>query len=259
MADDRNFGISHFFTTVEGGVSKKLYASANLGFHVGDRPDNVVQNRKLLEKRTGVPIVWMEQVHGAHVASVIPQDPDILPTDPYGFLTVGQADGIILERRDVPETGLALAVMVADCVPVLLADRTGSRIAAVHMGRAGMEKEIVGKAVDMFLARGSHTNDISVWFGPHICKACYEVGAELAQQMPTAVRSVTRWGSPGLDIALGGIHQLQERGVSVHISNQCTYESTLYYSHRRATQLSGPTGRFAGIISLIPHDTLAMY
>lgn len=252
-------GISYMFTTVDGGRSSAPFASANLGFHVGDNPSDVAYNRRRAQEKIGKPIVWMDQVHGARIAPVTGGKLGEIALDSYGFYSAGEADGMILERSQTPRSGLALAVMVADCVPVLLADVTGRRIAAIHMGRAGMEKNIVGKAIDLFIERGSRPENIAAWFGPHICGRCYEVDDDLAQRMPSAVRSLTRWGTPGIDIAYGGVLQAQQRRVRVEVSAQCTYEDANYYSHRRATHQQHSTGRFAGVISLQPGDTPVKY
>ncbi|WP_216404720.1 polyphenol oxidase family protein [Arcanobacterium phocae] len=260
MFDEITSNIKAGFTTVHGGVSCGSYQSANLGFHVGDYSERVACNRRRLEDYIGMPLVWMEQVHGSHIHSIGGCDPVELAVDEYGFLTVGKADGIFLEPEAVPATGLALAVMVADCVPVLIADRQEERIAAVHMGRRGMERRILAKALTMFLDRGSRVENIDVRFGPHICARCYEVSQDVYRSSIPEAQCDTRWGTRGIDMTAGGVAQAHRLGInSILVDSECTYENDLYFSHRVASKRGEQTGRFAGVISFEPHDTPTKY
>ncbi|MET7613886.1 laccase domain-containing protein, partial [Streptomyces seoulensis] len=124
---------AHFvFTDRWGGVSAAPYAELNLGGAVGDDPGAVRTNRELTAKALGVDpagVVWMNQVHGAGVAVV---------DEPWGERPVPEVDALVTTRR-----GLALAVLTADCVPVLLADPVAGVVAAAHAGRPGMLAGVV--------------------------------------------------------------------------------------------------------------------
>ncbi|OSP43081.1 laccase, partial [Streptomyces sp. 13-12-16] len=128
---------AHFaFTDRWGGVSAAPYEELNLGGAVGDDPGAVRVNRELAAKSLGVDparVVWMNQVHGADVAVV---------DEPWGERPVPEVDAIVTARR-----GLALAVLTADCVPVLLADPVAGVVAAAHAGRPGMTAGVVPAAV----------------------------------------------------------------------------------------------------------------
>ncbi|MFY9262795.1 MAG: laccase domain-containing protein [Actinomycetaceae bacterium] len=240
--------ISLGFTSRSGGFSDGDWGGLNLGFHVADDPATVARNRQLLATELGVPVVWMDQVHGSHIA-----DARHAQIDDNGFLNVGQADGIIIERPVIGD-GLAAAVMVADCIPLLIADRTGQRGAVVHVGRAGMDKNIAGAAVAQLVARGSAVTDLRAVLGPSICGSCYEVSPELAADVgmrhPQAL-SQTRFGTPGLDIRSGLLSQLDGLGVAAVDDDICTYETTGYYSFRRSTHERSHSGRFVGIVRLL--------
>lgn len=244
------------FTTVNGGVSEGVYASANLGFHVGDSESHVASNRQILERVLGVPVVWMDQVHGVEIVNV---KSEVMRRDEHGSLSVGTADGMILDYSNAPETGLALAVMVADCVPILIVDRVQNHAGVFHMGRAGMEQGMMRHAIARFLELGSHPENLHVLMGPHICGKCYEVSLGVYEASPMEARCVTRWGTRGIDVVAGGRVQATAYNVEVCVSSECTYEHDLFYSHRRATHEGVTTGRFAGIACIKPSNTPVKY
>ncbi|MDP9807020.1 YfiH family protein [Trueperella bonasi] len=231
-------GVKVGFTSNVGGASTGDHASFNLGFHVGDDPGAVSANRGLLQREIGVELTWMSQVHGKTIARASEASRGEL-----GYLSVGEADAVVVE------TGQAAAVMVADCVPLIVVTDDGKRGAAVHVGRAGFDLGIAHAVLD---ALG--TVDVVAFLGPSIAGRCYEVGEELATQFDsrwpgTAV--TTRWGTPGLDIAGGLERQLQACGVTnIHRSPVCTYASPAHYSHRRATHEGRKTGRFVGLVHI---------
>ncbi|MDP5226198.1 MULTISPECIES: polyphenol oxidase family protein [Arthrobacter] len=208
-------------------------AAGNLAFHVGDDADAVRRHRESVRTALGSgPVQYMNQVHGDRVVVV-------------ERLTLGDdaptADGLV-------SRGLPLAVMVADCVPILLAgtdDDGGPVIAAVHAGRPGMAAGVVPAAVRAMRGLGAH--ELQAWLGPSVCGRCYEVPAALQEEVgrivPEAV-STTSWGTPALDIPSGVSAQLERDGVRIRYHGQCTMEDESLYSHRRAPGL----GRFAGLI-----------
>ena len=212
------------------------YAGLNLAAHVGDDPERVARNRRLLTVALGLPdhgVAWMNQVHSAVVA---PARRGETPT----------ADALVL-RRDDPRAPCAAGVLVADCVPLLLATGDGALMAAVHAGRRGMLDGVVLRTLDAFAARGARAADVWAAIGPSVCGACYEVPEEMrsaAAAIEPDCAATTRWGTPGLDVAAGVRAQLRRAGVA-HIADGpwCTVEDRRFFSYRR----DGTTGRIAGI------------
>lgn len=215
------------FTDRWGGVSQSPYDRLNLGDHVGDDPDAVATNRSTLGSA-----VWMNQVHGNDVV-VVDRVPDISPT----------CDGIVTATA-----GLTLAVLVADCIPVLMADREVGVVAAVHAGRAGVRNGVAFRALEAMAGLGATPGHVEVWLGPSICGACYEVPelmqADVASIAPAAAVP-TRWGTAGLDLRQGLAGLLSEAVRRVELVGPCTYESSDHFSYRR----EGTTGRSAGVIT----------
>jgi polyphenol oxidase len=227
--------IRRVVTTREGGRSAAPYESFNLSDRVGDDPDAVAANRHRLTRELGLPdggVVWMEQVHG-RTAAVL----DAPPAEP-----VEATDAVVTA---VP--GLALAVQVADCVPVLLADPEAGVVAAVHAGRVGARVGVLPAALDAMTIAGAHVDRVEVLLGPSVCGACYEVPAamqaDVVAHLPgSACR--TRSGTPGLDLRAGLWQQLADAGVArIGVDPRCTVEDRTLFSHRR----EGTTGRFAAI------------
>lgn len=214
----------HLFTDRRGGASLGVYESLNLALHVGDDPDVVAANRLSIGKAQ-----FMNQVHGDEIVVV-----DSISSD------APTCDGLITTKPN-----LALAVMVADCIPLLLISKEA--VAAIHVGRAGLVNQIALKAVHMMRNLGAI--DIHAVLGPSICGACYEVPfqmqQEVIQQHPRAF-ATTRKGTPGLDLPKALIADLVSTGITYEASPICNYEDQMYFSHRR----ENPTGRFAGVVSL---------
>lgn len=217
-------------------------AAGNLALHVDDDPAAVHGRRERLAAEAGLgggSFRFMNQVHGKDVA--------VLDAG-------GNADGTV-GTRPAPtadalvSTGAPLAVMVADCVPILLVgERAGGAtpvLAAVHAGRQGTASGVVPAAVDRMRSVGAER--IGAWIGPSICGNCYEVPdalrAEVAAVVP-ATWCTTSHGTAGLDLPAGIRSQLADVGVSVEYSGGCTLEDPQLFSYRRANR----TGRFAGLV-----------
>ncbi|MFD5797756.1 peptidoglycan editing factor PgeF [Streptomyces diastatochromogenes] len=231
---------AHFaFTDRWGGVSAAPYEELNLGGAVGDDAAAVRENRELAAKSLGLDagrVVWMNQVHGADVAVV---------DAPWGERPVPEVDAIVTARR-----GLALAVLTADCVPVLLADPVAGVVAAAHAGRPGMVKGIVPAAVRAMTELGAEPGRIVARTGPAVCGRCYEVPeqmrAEVAAVEPAA-HAETSWGTPAVDVSAGVHAQLDRLGVCDRAQSPvCTLESGDHFSYRR----DRTTGRLAGYVWL---------
>ncbi len=223
-------------TTRAGGVSAPPFDSFNLGDHVGDDPAAVATNRKRLAAAIGLGddgVVWMNQVHGDRV--VVVDEPRDEPVD--------NTDALVTTRRR-----LALAVVTADCVPVLMGDARAGVVAAVHAGRVGAQKGVVVRAVEAMVAAGAHEPDISVLLGPAVSGANYEVPAEMAAEVEVALpgsRTTTAKNTPGLDLRAGIVRQLTGLGITaIDVDPRCTVADTNLFSHRR----DAPTGRLASLV-----------
>ena len=227
-------------STRAGGRSRGAYSTFNLSAGVGDDPAAVAANRTRLTAELGVPVVFLQQVHGTRVVVVdSPPGPDA-PDHP-------DADALV-----TAQPAIGLAVLAADCVPVLLADPRAGVVAAAHAGRVGAAQGVLPAVVAAMEELGARSGAIEVLLGPAVCGSCYEVPAamqaEVDARLPgSAVR--TRNGSPGLDLRAGLYHQLVELKISrVGADPRCTMEDRTLYSHRR----DGRTGRQAAITWLDP-------
>ncbi len=219
-------------TTRLGGLSQGPYASLNLGDHVGDVPDRVQANRERLVQVLDLPQLprWLQQVHGCEVA------------------TPGCAqatyDAAWTDRVDE-----VLVIMTADCLPVLLTDRHGRQIAAVHAGWRGLCDGVIEAALARFSTPGS---EIVAWLGPAIGPNTFEVGPEVrsAFMAMDAMAEVAfrpgagdRWMANIFELAR---QRLQAAGVSgIYGGDVCTFSDPDYFfSYRR----EGVTGRMASLI-----------
>lgn len=233
--DESAPGARFVVTTRAGGASEGPYAGLNLGGHVGDDAAAVRRNRVLVASALGVAaerLVFMEQVHGTEVVQV--DRPWSGPPPPCDALVTTCAD-------------LALAVLVADCVPVLLAAPDEGVAGVAHAGRAGMTAGVVLRLVEAMRDLGARR--IVARVGPSVCPRCYPVPLELREQVAQrwpVTRSVTRHGEPSLDVAAGVLDQLAPLCLDVEQLPGCTVERDDLYSYRR----DGVTGRFAGVVRL---------
>ncbi|MGZ8180219.1 peptidoglycan editing factor PgeF [Williamsia sp. SKLECPSW1] len=223
-------------TTRAGGVSVAPYDSFNLGDHVGDDPVAVTANRARLAERIGVAddhLIWMEQIHGRSVAVVDGPRTDAVPA----------TDALVTATP-----GLALAVLSADCVPLLLSDDEAGVVAAAHAGRVGARIGIVPRVLDAMVGLGAERGRIGAFLGPAASGERYEVPPEMQrdveQHLPGSATR-TRQGTCGLDLRAGITRQLLEAGVAAVASDpRCTISDTTLFSHRRGA----PTGRIASVI-----------
>jgi len=232
-------GGAHFaFTDRWGGVSAAPRDSLNLGGCVGDDPAAVLRNRELAARSLGLDpagVVWMNQVHGRDVSVV----------DGPWRGEVPPADAVVTARR-----GLPLAVLTADCTPVLLADPVAGVTAAAHAGRPGLVAGVVPAALEAMVGLGAVPDRVTARIGPAVCGRCYEVPeamrAEVSAVVPEA-HATTSWGTPSVDVPAGVRAQLAAFGVAVPTVPQvCTLESEDHFSYRREKA----TGRLAGYVWL---------
>lgn len=234
--------ISACYTTRHGGVSKPPYTDANLAFHVGDNPVDVLENHNLLAqtiKYDRHSLIHMCQIHSDKITLV---------DETFTFDTPPECDALITNRPNIP-----LMVMSADCTPILLYDPVHKAIGVVHAGRAGALNEILPKTImAMGLEFGSIASDINVALGPSISGCCYEINSTIAEETqakgyPEALRFKNE--KIFLDVNTILTMQLKRLGVEkVEVIEECTAcHHDRYFSYRADQQ---HTGRIAGVIIL---------
>jgi YfiH family protein len=182
-------------------------------------------------------------VHGTTVARVPPEGE-------AGFAEADaepEADALVTTCVGVP-----LGVLVADCLPVLLADPEACVAAVAHAGRRGLLAGVLARVVEAMAALGARRESIRASVGPAAGGCCYEVPSEMHQEAVAALpelRATTTWGTPSLDLRAGAVARLRALGVaSVTTAGGCTIEDESFYSYRRSRK----TGRFAGVVVLAP-------
>jgi len=222
-------------TTRQGGVSQAPYDSFNLGSHVGDEPAHVTRNRELLREIAELPDDphWLQQIHGCRVVRCGSG------TQPVA------ADAA---TADVP--GRVCAVLTADCLPLLICNRSGTRVAAVHAGWRGLAAGVI----ESTLARFGRRDELLVWLGPAIGPAAFEVGNEVRQ----VFLSLDPLAEPGFKPSrpghwLADLYFLARRRLAlpqvayIGGGDHCTLsESSRFFSYRR----DGVTGRMAALVWL---------
>ena len=216
-----------------GGVSLPPFNSLNLAAHVGDDPEAVGQNRRLLSRGLQLPgePLWLAQTHSNKVIQVPGAD-------------TLQADAVVTDRP-----GIVCAVLTADCVPVLLCDRGGARIAAVHVGWRGLSNSILENTLEQL---GQEPAQLLAWLGPHISGQAYEVGEDVheacLEYLPEGDGAFTLNPRGRLQCNLDMLITLalNRRGLTnISHADRCTYtESEAFYSYRREPR----TGRMASLI-----------
>ena len=232
-------------TTRTGGTSVGRYASLNLGTHVGDAPQSVVSNRQSLQGALGAHAVFLDQVHGSTVLE----------------LNTASPDGVQADAATTTLTDLACTVMVADCLPVLLCDARGSRVAAAHAGWRGLLgaqcRGILEATVASFDQAGVGGADgLMAWLGPCIGPKAFEVGDEVRAAFVAASPQAAECFRPtaaGKWLAdLPGLarQRLQALGIARTFGNDgsaawCTVtHASRFFSHRR----DAVSGRMAACI-----------
>ena len=219
-----------FVTTRSGGVSEGEYASMNLGYSSGDLRERVNENRRIVRASLPADPVYLRQVHGTEVADLD-----------------GRNDGIPTADAAVTARSVA-AVLTADCMPLLLADEAGTRVAAVHAGWRGMAAGVIERAV---AAMGVGPAQVMAWMGPTIGPDAFEVGPEVREAFVAARpedAACFRPGKPGKLMAdLYGLarSRLRAGGVErVFGGGFCTFhEPERFFSYRRVPA-SGRMGAF---------------
>lgn len=183
-------------------------------------------------------VVVAAQVHGADVIEVS-SPPAASGTN------AGRADALITALPRV-----ALAIRVADCVPVLFASASTPWIGAAHAGRRGVELGIVPATIAALVGRGAR--DLQAWIGPHVCADCYEVPDAMAAayaEVTGVAPTRTSWGTTSLDLGAGVRAQLDAAGIAWHSHEACTLHDPGLHSYRRDGAASG---RLAGLVWRMP-------
>jgi polyphenol oxidase len=224
--------MQHLFTNRFEGVSEAPFKSLNLGLHVNDTALHVNQNRAMLKAKLGVSkLVFMDQVHGDRVVQI--ESGDEMPT----------CDAMISNQPHI-----ALAVMVADCIPILYYDEVHQAIGVAHAGRVGTLLQ-VGQKTAQCMAKtfGTRMEELTIWMGPSIRSCCYEVGVEATHGLESALH--VKYGKYFLDLQRANLQAFLDIGIqreNIQDSEVCTCCDQAYFSYRR----DKITGRFAGVIAL---------
>lgn len=200
---------------------------------LADRAGGVAPGWRVVEDALGVPVLHPRQVHGTGVLVVDST------TDPARCATT-QADALV-----TAEPGLGVAVRVADCLPVLLADPDAGVVGAAHAGRVGLAAGVLPATLAVMASLGAAR--VTAWIGPHICGSCYEVPAAMRDEVAAALPgawSTTSWGTPALDLGRAARDQLKAAGCHVLDVGGCTLETPSLHSYRRD---GAAAGRQAGI------------
>lgn len=241
-------GAVGWMSTRRGGISTGPWASLNLGDHVGDDPAAVVCNRQQLAAALGVRPVYLRQVHGTEVVAVGPDTPDGLAADAC--------------YTDTP--GVACTVLVADCLPILLATAEGRSVAAVHAGWRGLSAGVLEALVEAWPAvrQPSARAACHVWIGPAIGAQAFEVGPEVRQafldQAPQDAAAFApspnhpgRWQADLAALARARLRRLGFERVLGHDGGTawCTAsQPSMFFSHRRDAAVLGSSGRMAACV-----------
>jgi YfiH family protein len=224
-----------YTTTRSGGVSSPSYHSLNLASHVGDIPEAVKENRDLLHRSLSLPSepTWLEQVHGNKIVDAV------------------NGPGQRGDASIAYEPGAVCTVLTADCLPLLLCDQKGTRVAAVHAGWRGLAAGIIENTVKALKIPGEH---LLAWLGPAIGPKAFEVGSEVKQifidqdgcnASAFSAHSQGRWLADIYQLARLRLTKLGIR--SIYGGQYCTVtDSARFYSYRR----DGETGRMATLIWL---------
>jgi len=222
-----------FATTRAGGVSKAPFDELNLGDHVSDDSAAVTKNRELLVDASGLPEqpLWLNQVHGN---TVVEHASANAGTDADASWTAA--------------SGKVCAVMTADCLPLLLCNREGTRVAAVHAGWKGLEAGVIQNALEQFSG-----SEVLAWFGPVISAPNYEIDQKIFDhfvQLAEGNEDAFEFSRPGhyfFNLKMLARLILMRAGVTeIFDSRLCTFDDPRFYSYRR----DGKTGRIATLIWL---------
>src|SRR6266498_2287028 len=241
-------GVVAAFSSRAGGFGSAPYDSLNLGLHVGDDLRTVLRNRRRLAtvlSVAGLPWATVRQVHSARTVRARPEALGQGP--PEARPPLAEADAIVTDQP-----GVLLAVFMADCVPLLLADPAARVVGAVHAGWRGLVAGAVEAGVEAFAGLGADLGASVALVGPAIGPCCYEVGPEVAEAVGErypAASATTTEGSLAIDTTAATVQALERAGMgAVRAAHECTaHQPERFFSYRR----DGASGRQAGVIALL--------
>jgi YfiH family protein len=229
--------IKALFTDRSGGISQKPFDSFNLAMHVGDNPEDVEINRQQLAQTAGLPNspYWLDQQHTDRAIELLPNRSGLQIADASWTKT----------------PGLVASVMTADCLPILVAAKDGSAVAAIHAGWKGLAKGIISNTIEQMQIPAEQ---LTVWIGPAISAAHFEVGQDVYQEFTSLCSVNQSFFQPHpqrpekylCDLAAIAGFELQSIGVeAIQLSRLCSYaDKNRFYSYRR----DGKTGRMVSLI-----------
>ncbi|AVQ98966.1 hypothetical protein OBCHQ24_08095 [Oceanobacillus iheyensis] len=237
------------FSTKIGGVSKPPFQHLNMGLHVQDDYQDVIENREKLAEELSFPLSsWVvgEQVHDINIKTVTKQDAGSGASN-YDT-SISNIDGMVTREK-----GVLCSAFFADCVPLFFFDPKQNIIGVAHAGWRGSVHGIGQQMVERFCSLGSNPSDLQAVIGPYISKKHYEVDEQVITHIPKPFHSnsvtVKQNGRFNLDLKQLNKDILLQSGVlrnNIGVTNYCTYEdSELFFSHRRD---NGKTGRMLGFI-----------
>ena len=236
----------HGFFTRKGGASSGIFAGLNCGPGSSDLSGAVQINRARVAEALGLPptaLISLHQVHSADVVHVT--ETPIAPV---------KADGMVTATP-----GVGLAILTADCQPVLFADPVARVIGAVHAGWRGAQGGVLEATVDAMVALGAKRANIAATIGPTISQKAYEVGPEFFETFTDDDPSTQRFFAQGqgdrmlFDLPAYGLHRLRAAGVGqAQWTRHCTYsDPNRFYSYRRTTHAGeADYGRLISVIRL---------
>lgn len=216
-----------FCTTRFGGTSASPFDSLNLGMACGDDPAQVAENRQRLVRALPANPCWLKQVHQTRVIHL----------DNWH-------EGIAADAAWTDRPGQVATVLTADCLPLLVADDTGTCVAVIHAGWRGLAAGVIAECIH---ALPRPPERLVAWMGPRICREHYEVGAQVRDAFPGAASAFTanREGHWLADLPAIAMLQLRTAGVGKSIdSGICTAKGRRFFSYRREHR----TGRMASVI-----------
>lgn len=224
-------------TTRSGGYSKGIFSSFNLGEHVGDNIEHVASNRALLAASLNLPndIQWLNQVHSGDVTCI-----ECHSNAPI------TADAAFTRKSNIP-----LAILTADCLPILISNKQGTEIAAIHAGWRPLAANIIDTTIKCF---DSKPEDLLTWLGPCISSDSFEVGQDVVDKFMKLDSALTSAFEPQsntkylANLHVIAKHLLNKLGVNqITAHTDCTFFNTdKYFSYRR----DGKTGRMATVVCI---------
>ncbi len=231
-----------------GGVSAGPFALLNLGLHVGDAAQSVVENRRRAASALGLDaarLVCAQQVHGGDAVLVGDNDAGRGACSLAGALP--GADALVTRTPSLP-----LALFFADCVPVFVADPVNRTVALAHAGWRGLVGGVLENTVAVMVECGARTGDLIAAVGPCIGACCFEVGPEVAARFDPADVRADENGKAHVDLSAASLRQLQNTGLratQIDVANDCTAcRPGRWFSHRRSD--GGKTGRMGAFIAV---------